>query len=130
MARILPSTAAVRNSHSIGPYSHPNALRKLDRRTAMGRHIRDFEAGLVEHVGGAPSLPMRALIDQAVSLELQLALLERKGIETDHDRRCFAAWLNAKRLTLRAIGFEPAKAKQPTLAEHLATLAARHGKAA
>jgi hypothetical protein len=62
---------------------------------------------LIEHCGGSPSLPVRALIDQAVSLELQLTLLERKGIETDHDRRCYAAWLNGKRLTLRAIGFEP-----------------------
>jgi hypothetical protein len=47
-------------------------------------------------------------------------LLEKKGIETDHDRRCYAAWLNAKRLTLRAIGFQPAATKQPTLAAYLA----------
>lgn len=99
----LPGVARV-----IGPYTKGCRLRKCDRRTAIGRHISAFERGLIEHVGGNPSLPVRALIDQAVSIELQLALLEGKGIETDHDRRCYAAWLNAKRLTLRCIGFEPA----------------------
>ena len=108
----------------VSPYSVPHRLRKIDRRTRLGQHIRDFERGLIEHVGGKPSLPVRALIDQAVSIELQLALLERKGIETDHDRRCYAAWLNAKRLTLRAIGFAPAVTKPPSLAEYLARRAA------
>ena len=111
-------------AREVGAYSSGCSRRKIDRRTTIGRHIAAFERGLIEHVGGNPSLPVRALIDQAVSIELQLALVERKGIETDHDRRCYAAWLNAKRLTLRTIGFEPAAAKPPSLAEHLARLAA------
>ena len=114
-----------------GPYSKALSPRKIDRRTAIGRHIAAFERGLIEHCGGKPSLPTRSLIDQAVSIELQLALLERKGIETDHDRRCFAAWLNSKRLTLRAIGFAPAAARAPSLARAFAdAIAADHGEAA
>ena len=104
----------------IGPYSKALNPRKIDRRTAIGRHLSAFERGLIEHCGGRPSLPLRALVDQAVSIELQLTLLERKGIETDHDRRCFGAWLNAKRLTLRAIGLEPAAGKR-SAAEVLAS---------
>jgi hypothetical protein len=97
----------------LSPYSRANNPRKIDHRTTIGKHLAAFERGLIEHCGGRPSLPVRSLIDQAVSIELQLTLLERKGIETDHDRRCYAAWLNGKRLTLRAIGFEPAKTTRP-----------------
>ena len=110
--------------HEIGPYSKALSPRKIDRRTAIGRHLCAFERGLIEHCGGNPSLPIRALIDQAVSLELQLALLERKGIETDHDRRCYAAWLNGKRLTLRAIGFAPSAPRQMTALDYAAEIAA------
>jgi hypothetical protein len=102
-----------------GPYSRALSPRRIDRRTAIGRHVAAFERGLIEHAGGKPSLPMRALIDQAVSIELQLTLLERKGIDTDHDRRCYASWLNGKRLTLKAIGFSPAAEKPPSLADYL-----------
>src|SRR5437764_5965470 len=103
-------------AREIGPYSKGLNPRKYDRRTSIGKHLSAFERGLIEHCGGDPTLPVRALIDQAVSLELQLTLLERKGIETDHYRRCYAAWLNGKRLTLRAIGLEqPAKAQRPMM---------------
>ncbi len=103
-----------------GAYSR-DRLRRIDGRTLLGKHIRAFERGLVEHVGGRPSLPVRALIDQAVGLEVQIKLLEIAGITTDHDRRCYSAWLNAKRLTLRELGMKPAAERAPSLAEYLAS---------
>jgi len=105
-------------AREVGPYSRAFNPRKIDRRTAVGRHVAAFERGLIEHVGGKPSLPVRSLIDQAVSIELQLTLLERKGITTDHDRRCYAAWLNSKRLTLREIGMRAAAAPQMDAREY------------
>jgi hypothetical protein len=96
------------SSRRIGAYSRGLRARSVDGRSALGLHLRKFESGLVQHCGGAPGVPVAALIDQAVGIELQLVLLEQKGIETDHDRRCYGALLNAKRLTLREIGLRPA----------------------
>jgi hypothetical protein len=86
----------------------------------------------VRHVGGAPGVAVAALIDQVVGIELQLVLLEQKGLETDHDRRCYGALLNAKRLTLREIGLAPAAAKpqHETPAEIMARIRAAKGAAA
>ena len=97
----------------LGPYSRPHRLRRIDRRTTLGKYICDFEAGLISHTGGQPSFAIRALIDQAVSLEVQLMLLERAGIKTDLDRRCYASWLNAKRNLLKAVGLKPAADEKP-----------------
>lgn len=112
-------------AHPIGPYSRQLRSRKVDGRTAIGRHIREFENQLIAHTGGAPSFPIRALIDQAVGIELQIVLLEERGITTDHDRRTYGALLGAKRLTLREIGLKPVAPPVPTLAEIAAAHRAR-----
>jgi hypothetical protein len=104
----------------IGPYSRPHRLRKLDGRTHLGRHLRDFERGLIGHVGGRPNPVQWALIDQAVALKRQIALLESAGLETDHDRRSYAAWNSHLRLTLRELGLKGAAPRPPTLEEAIA----------
>ena len=106
----------------VGPYSRAHRLRALDGRTTLAKHVATFEAGLIESTGGAPPLPVRALISQAVTLETQIRLLERHGIKTDHDRRCLSSWLGAQRHALKAIaGFKPAAPQPgPTLAELIA----------
>jgi hypothetical protein len=45
----------------------------VDGRTSVGRHVRGFERALRAHVGGSPSMPLLALVDQAVGIELQIA---------------------------------------------------------
>lgn len=117
-------------AHPIGPYSRQLRSRKVDGRTAIGRHIREFENQLVAHTGGAPAFPIRALIDQAVGIELQIVLLEERGITNDHDRRTYGALLGAKRLTLREIGLKPVAPPVPTIAEHMARKAAEKAAAA
>jgi hypothetical protein len=101
------------DSDGLGPYSRPHRLRNLDCRTALGKYIRTFEAALIEHAGGQLPFAVRVLIDQVVGLEVQLMLLERAGVRTDHDRRCYASWLNAKRNLLKAIGLKAAADEKP-----------------
>jgi hypothetical protein len=105
----------------VGPYSRPHRLRRLDKRTSLGRYLHDFETGLISHTGGAPSFAIRSLIDTAVGIETQLVLLERAGIKTAHDARTYSGLISAKRNTLKAIGLGPAaEPKTPSLAEYLA----------
>jgi hypothetical protein len=103
-------------------------LRNIDGRTSIGRYIREFEQGLIDYAGAAPDFAALTLIDQAVGLELQIKLLERDGIKTEHDRRCYSAWLNAKRLTIGALKKSAATKAGPSLADILAQSAAVRAK--
>jgi hypothetical protein len=103
------------NRRRVGPYS-----RKLQRgaigdcvdgRSAEGRFIRDLERQLVDHVGGAPSITQRLLIERIVKIKVQLDGLDGKltsGDWTAHDQRTYGALLNAQRLCLRELGLGPA----------------------
>lgn len=109
-------------ARGIGPYSRPHRLWNTDGRTRIGRLIRDFERGLIDHVGGSPTATQRNTIDIAVGLKRQIVLLELRGITTDHDRKAFASWNNGLRLAIRDLGHKPAApAKPPSLAEYAAS---------
>src|ERR1700716_2192082 len=106
---------AVTGRRRVGPYS-----RKLQRgpigdcvdvRSAEGRFIRDLERQLVDHVGGAPSITQRLLIERIVKIKLQLDAFDNKlasGDWTAHDQRTFNALLNAHRLACRELGLSSA----------------------
>lgn len=69
-----------------------------------------MERQLIEHVGGAPSITQRLLIDRAIKTRLQLDALDEKlaaGNWTAHDQRTFGGLQNAFRLTLRELGIAP-----------------------
>ena len=119
---------------SAGPYSKifergPLAP-SVDGRSTEGRHIRKLERELIKHIGGAPSITQRLLIERIIKTHLQLRALDEKlasGIWTDHDRRTQAALANGLRLSLRDLGAKPVDAKPPSLAEYLS---AKAGQAA
>lgn len=119
----------------VGPYSRPDTLRKLDRRTKEARYLEAVIADLTAHVGGEPSVTQRALIQRAAWLSLRCVLLDEKmrGERfTVHDNNFALSWNNALVRTLARLGLESA-AKQPpqTLAEALAAgRAAQEGDAA
>lgn len=91
----------------LGPYSRPAALRKLDGRTREAKLLHRTRAELTAHVGGSPSATQRALIERAVSLTLQIAMLDAKhatGGFTAHDAREYLAWTNALTRLMRHLG--------------------------
>jgi hypothetical protein len=82
-------------------------------------------AELIEHVGGNPTPPMRALVEQAAQLRVRIALMDRKfatdGKQTDHDSRTYLAWVGTlgrlmERLE-RMRASKPTKSPQERLAE-------------
>jgi hypothetical protein len=110
----------------VGPYSrklHRGAIGDcVDGRSAEGRFIRDLERQLVDHVGGAPSITQRLLIERIVKIKVQLDAFDSKlasGDWTGHDQRTFNALLNAHRLACRELGLKAATAKPigPTMAD-------------
>jgi hypothetical protein len=119
---------------SAGPYSKifergPLAP-SVDGRSMEGRLIRKLERELITHIGGAPSITQRLLIERIIKTHLQLRALDEKlagGTWTDHDRRTQAALANGLRLCLRDLGVKPVAAKPPSLAEYLS---AKAGEAA
>jgi hypothetical protein len=81
----------------------------IDGRSVQGKYARNLEIELIQHVGGAPSIAQKLLIDQAIKIRLQLNALGEKldsGEWTDHDRRTFGGLMNCFRLTLRDIGLK------------------------
>ena len=107
-------------------YSSPARLLKLDQRKREARLMRETKAALLAHVGGSPSATQAVLIDRAVMLTLQLALMDAKqaaGTMTQHDGRQYLAWCNTLTRLMRQMGLDAAPAKVPTLADYLASKA-------
>jgi hypothetical protein len=94
-------------TRSIGPYSHPVSLAKLDGRTREATFLGRVRAELTEHVG-KPSVVQRMLINRAAVLSLRLAMLDQKIIRdqalTEHDNNHIVAWQNALTRILVALG--------------------------
>ena len=81
--------------------------------------MRAMEADLYAHVGGAPTVPQRLLIERMVKVRVQLDLLDAKlasGDWTAHDGRTYGGLLNAYRLLAREIGMKPPPAARHPLA--------------
>jgi hypothetical protein len=107
----------------LGPYSKPHALTTVDGRCRVARHIREFAAELVRHIG-EPTAAQRVLIREASIKNAKLGLLVDKildGAEPDLDMasRCYLAWSNSLRRDLEALGLRQPEQKVPELAEFL-----------
>jgi hypothetical protein len=114
---------------AIGPHSRGHILAKLDQRTREARLMRQTRSDLLAHLGNAPSATQRALIDQAVSLKLHIALMDRKAAETggvmsERDGRQYLAWANAFSRLLRQIGMKGVTERPRSLADIRASQAA------
>jgi hypothetical protein len=114
----------------LGPYSRAidrGAIGCLvDGRSTEGRFLRKYEAMLIEHIGGNPSILQRALITRCARLALHLEMIDRKSLAegrtiTQHDATFYASWSNSLGRMLARLGLEPAAAPQPTLADYFAS---------
>src|SRR5437764_9565956 len=69
---------------TLGPYSRAidrGAVGSaIDGRSREGRFLRTYEAMLVEHVGGKPSVVERALISRSARLALHLELMDERAL--------------------------------------------------
>jgi hypothetical protein len=105
----------------VGPYSRAAILQKPDGRTREARLVASLRAELIAHLGGSPSVAQRMMIDQACELQLRIAIMNRKFMQTaeftEHDSRTFLAWNNSLTRLLARIGLKGIRPPQPTLVE-------------
>lgn len=126
--RVTQTTmAAAETAATIGPYSRPHRLAKLDGRTREARYLARITAELVAHLGGEArvAVTQRYLIQRVASDMLRLELLDAKsatGTMSDHDGRIAHALRNSVRLALRDLGMRPAAEREPTVAEIMRVL--------
>jgi len=119
---------AAGKARKVRVYSTPAMLQNLDQRTREARLMRETEAALIAHVGGKPSATQKVLIERAVRLTLQLAMMDAKQAGsslTEHDGRQYLAWTNTITRLMRQLGLAGAPARVPTLPEYLANRAAQ-----
>jgi hypothetical protein len=112
----------------IGPYTGAASLAKLDGRRKEARLMRAMRDELVAHIGGAPSVIERRLIDRAAVLALRLAIMDARapdGRLSEKDAREYLAWSNSYVRTLRELGVKSPPEPEKTVDELLA--AARAG---
>jgi hypothetical protein len=101
------------------------AVGALNGNSREAKFIRAYEAMLIEHVGGSPSIVQRALIIRAARLACHLELWDQRTIPnggavsaTGHNH--YIQWANALGRTLARLGLQPTAPRAPTLAEALA----------
>ncbi len=118
----------------IGPYSRPDSLAKLDRRTREWRYIQGVVAQLTKHVGGNPSPVQAALIQRAAWLSIRVAVFDKKFARTstmsERDSNTYIAWSNCLTRTLTKIGLKEISAKPPSLDDIAAQITAEKASAA
>jgi hypothetical protein len=105
----------------------------LDRRTKAGRVFRTIEKDLTAHVGGAPSVVEKLLIQSASMKGTRLALLSEavlEGRDLGNDGQVLA-YANSLERTLITLGTKAAiKDISPSIEEILRDHAASNPKAA
>ena len=93
---------------SIGPYSRPFVLAKLDGRTREAGLLGEVRADLTAHVGGDPSATQRRLIEVAAGLSLRIAALDARTAAgaalTDCEANTYTRACAALSATLRDLG--------------------------
>jgi len=80
---------AAGKARKVRVYSTPAMLQNLDQRTREARLMRETEAALIAHVGGKPSATQKVLIERAVRLTLQLAMMDAKQAGS---KQSFTTW--------------------------------------
>ena len=113
---------SIRTTRAVDPQVRP--LRWAGKaHSREGRLFLAIRAELVGHVGGKPSATERALIDRLAWLQVHLARMDARMMETgemsEHTGKQYLAWANSVARMLGQLGLEAAPIPQPTLAEHL-----------
>ncbi len=95
-------------ARKLGPFSRQ--LGRLDLRTRLGKEAIAFEADLVRHCGGRPTITQQALIRTAVTVWVRIELMRASMMATeeldDLAGRQMLAWINTYRRTLQALGLQ------------------------
>ncbi len=112
---------------TIGPHSRPNVLAKLDGRRREARLMQTVKDELIEHVGGKPTAPQRAIIERAAWLTLHVSLMDAKLLDeggccslSERDSRQYLAWSNSLTRTVRELGLKTNKKSGPSVDDYLA----------
>lgn len=120
----MPGKANPR-SRRAGGFSKDHVLATLDRRTKAGRVFRTIEKDLTAHVGGAPSVVEKLLIQSASMKGTRLALLSEAvldGRDLGSDGQILA-YANSLERTLITLGTKAAiKDISPSLADIAASI--------
>jgi hypothetical protein len=112
----------------IGPYTGDAALAKLDGRRKEARLMRAMRDELIAHIGGAPSVVERRLIDRAAVLALRLAIMDARapdGRLSEKDAREYMCWNNGYARMLQTLGLKPSPPPKKSVDEMLAEIRGR-----
>jgi hypothetical protein len=88
-------------------------MRIVDGNSCEANFLRRCQKSLIEHLGGEPTVPQRALISRIAWCELRLTLLDKKMIEsneTDYDNKTYNAHVNSVRRLYSQLGIGKPKA--------------------
>lgn len=103
----------------VGPYSKDVVLGRLDRRTREGMYVETYKEELIKHLGGAPSVVHRRMIDLAAQLALRIGLMDDRfaatSVVTELESNLYLAWANTLSKLLASLGAEPVVAAQRQL---------------
>jgi len=111
----------------VGPYSKPHTLAKLDGRRKEAKLMQQARNELTAHIGGAPTILQKRLIERAAVLALRLALIDARspdGQMTEKTAREYLCWNNAYTRLLMALDATKTPPPPMTHAETMAALTA------
>ena len=125
------TTPSTRTTRAVDPQVRP--LRWAGKaHTREGRLFYTLRAELVAHVGGHPNAAQRALIDRLAWMQVHLARMDQRMLESgdlsEHAGRQYLAWSNSVARGLATLGLEPTTPRQPTIHDILAQRAAAAGQ--
>jgi hypothetical protein len=120
-----PAPRVADKVYGIGPYSRAlgrGAVGSLNGNSRAAKFIKAYEALLIEHVGGHPTIVQRQLITRAARLACHLELWDEQTIPnggacsaTGHNH--YIQWANALARHLARLGLQPQAQRAPTLAD-------------
>jgi hypothetical protein len=108
----------------------------VNGKTTDGHFIRAYQRGLMEHIGGKPTVVQKRLVERAAMLALHLLKFDqrahRAGELSDRSLRDYLSAHNSLTRTLQAIGVQaaPVEAEPKTLADIVAEHAANKASVA
>jgi hypothetical protein len=118
------SPRKISNMAKVGPQSTSTRLAKLDGRTTLAKRAKQRREELIQHVGGNPSATQKALIEQAVMLQMRIDMMDSATIEggamNSGDDRRYLAWANSLARLMRQLGQKSAPRPTVSLAAHIA----------
>ena len=125
------TTPSTRTTRAVDPQVRP--LRWAGKaHTKEGRLFYTLRAELVEHAGGKPNAAQRALIDRLAWMQVHLARMDRRMLESgdlsEHAGRQYLAWSNSVTRGLVALGLQPPPPPKPTWQETVAELHRQNGQ--